>query len=579
MTLDLINSEEAWNDGLISVDDVCIKIIDDEYSRIWESSQLSGSSSPIVKQNTSSAVESLSSETCVRISRTDSLEEGEVRDEEESRVSECVKENDILKITPSKDDATKITPIQEDTTDDDIIEEYVSLAKPTVKMAIKRKSYKNLPSQYVCKVCDRLFSQGTEVSAHVFSFHLQGISESIWQELYTDSNNSLICIECGVKHDKITFAKLHQYTEHKRELKRKMEEKGLDWRNLLDYIQFKVTEDMIAEDEVDSEISSSNVITNTENDSKVISGDNKSLSDGVDPSENCDVSNLIPPVHLAETLGVKENVVEVGGPCSKAENGSDSDDGIRLCTEGRGSVCKKNDSHSLNEKHQNAAKCDVTTIHGEIGCPFLNCRERKSTLSDLVDHYIENHEHSISKLLLMRKLSPDRFVSSDTNITSIHILGEKREVTCCSLCEIPFIDNMLLSQHVANHSDENVTQCEYCRIFIKVEEQEIHQLSCQYKDELIKIENIINSHNTVKSLPPSQQLSDQKTFLCTHRHGGCMESFSGKKLLHQHARKCRFRPNTSFTCNHDGCTKRYYYKQDFERHVIRQHTVETNKPS
>jgi len=58
---------------------------------------------------------------------------------------------------------------------------------------------------------------------------------------------------------------------------------------------------------------------------------------------------------------------------------------------------------------------------------------------------------------------------------------------------------------------------------------------------------------------------------CTHRPRGCMESFTEKSELHKHAKKCIYRPNTSFTCQHSGCSKRYYYKEDYEKHLVKYH--------
>jgi hypothetical protein len=54
---------------------------------------------------------------------------------------------------------------------------------------------------------------------------------------------------------------------------------------------------------------------------------------------------------------------------------------------------------------------------------------------------------------------------------------------------------------------------------------------------------------------------------CTHSRGGCAEVFPGKKELHTHAKKCKHKPNSSYACHIDGCNKRYYYKEDYEKHL------------
>merc|ERR1711970_1433840 len=108
----------------------------------------------------------------------------------------------------------------------------------------------------------KIFSTGAKVSAHVFMIHLQRMSDNVWQELYRESEGTSgnICLICEEMHERRTHAKLHQYSNHKRELKKKMEEKGQDWRNLLDYIQYKVTVDMINEEDLteSSEVESRN---------------------------------------------------------------------------------------------------------------------------------------------------------------------------------------------------------------------------------------------------------------------------------------------------------------------------------
>ena len=43
---------------------------------------------------------------------------------------------------------------------------------------------------------------------------------------------------------------------------------------------------------------------------------------------------------------------------------------------------------------------------------------------------------------------------------------------------------------------------------------------------------------------------------CTHARGGCEEVFNSIIEVHQHARKCRYRPSNSFPCSTQGCGKR-----------------------
>jgi len=56
---------------------------------------------------------------------------------------------------------------------------------------------------------------------------------------------------------------------------------------------------------------------------------------------------------------------------------------------------------------------------------------------------------------------------------------------------------------------------------------------------------------------------------CSHARGGCAKTFASRIEVHIHARKCQFRPSSSFRCSTHGCGKRYYYEEDFERHRLR----------
>jgi len=53
---------------------------------------------------------------------------------------------------------------------------------------------------------------------------------------------------------------------------------------------------------------------------------------------------------------------------------------------------------------------------------------------------------------------------------------------------------------------------------------------------------------------------------CSHARGGCAETFASMIELHDHARKCQFRPSNSFQCSTPGCGVKYYYEEDFKRH-------------
>merc|ERR1719228_1542752 len=246
-----------------------------------------------------------------------------------------------------------------DSSDDEIVEEYVS---------IKRKPPKLKQKHFSCKVCDMVFSSGTKVSAHVFIFHLRRMSDKIWSDLYTHGNNLKVCNLCGDKQEKTNMARLHQYSEHKRELKKKMEEKGEDWRNLLDFIQFKVSEEMINNEEVtESEIENSCPVEEDDipliideevtevvvkNDSQIEVYDNPFYEDIVkkdlqasDPitSSSGISASAVMPENIATSFSIGE---------------SDSDEGVKVCME-RSDVTAKKSSAAVDVHKANIDKSET----------------------------------------------------------------------------------------------------------------------------------------------------------------------------------------------------------------------------
>jgi len=186
------------------------------------------------------------------------------------------------------------------------------------------------------------------------------------------------------------------------------------------------------------------------------------------------------------------------------------------------------------------------------------------------------------------------------------MVGVVRDVFSCPLCPVQFVELQLQARHVTRHSDPAAVQCDHCRNFVKVGEKEQHQNVCFHKGEWKRIQEIENRQKssnaktfTSEPLPvvlntryeenvkPSTSSASTvvvttgqeknkmqvpgKVYPCTHRPMGCKETFTDKAELHKHARKCIHRPDTSFACQHGSCTKRYYYKEDYEKHIARYH--------
>jgi len=473
-----------------------------------------------------------------------------------------------------------------ESSDDEVIEEYVSIIKRK-PLKVRHRSRNNAELDFACKVCDKVFLSGPKVSAHVFMFHLQRMSDTVWQELYTtnSTSNTKVCRLCGDKQDRNRLAKLHYYTQHKRDLKTKMEEKGQDWRNLLDYIQFKVTEEMINDEEV----------TESEVESRACSRDEvydnpyyfeSSLSELEIPNQAEEEKQEIPSIDEIASGDVAVPLVAV---LNKPGEDSDSDDGVKFCTERRYVASKdklKADSPLKSQVEEEVPIVDKQEPNTQLLCTFFKCNESFKEMSTLVDHYLSNHQQSPLKLALVKTLAPDRFQQNTGLKATIALLGEVREVFCCPQCEVLFIEIQLQARHVARHSDPAAVQCSHCRNFVKVGERDQHQVVCINNGEWDRVQDLKTGQNAshVKQIPPvatvnvkifQEQASvpvSGKIYPCTHRQGGCNETFTEKKTLHEHARKCKHRPDTSYACHHIGCSKRYYYKEDYEKHVARFHS-------
>jgi len=468
-----------------------------------------------------------------------------------------------------------------ESSDEEVIEEYVSITKRK-PFKVRHRSRTNPHIDFACKVCDKMFDSGPKVSAHVFMIHLQRMTDTVWHDLYTTDTNSntKVCRLCGEKTDRTRLAKLHHYTQHKRNLKCKMEEKEQDWRNLLDYIQYKVTDEMINDEEVtESETESRSSSRNDVHDNPYYCESSRSQSELLNETEEEKVDN--PPI---EEISVPSLAV-----LKRRDEDSDSDDGVRFCTERRDEASKVkliSDStinRQVDEDLPNTENIDPTLY---LPCTFSKCIKTFNEMSAFVDHYLTSHQQSPIKLALVKTLAPDRYQNKTGLKATIALLGEVREVFSCPQCEVLFVELQLQARHVARHSDPAVVQCSHCRNFVKAGERDEHQNLCQNIGEWDRVQDLKNKQSApaVINIAPTTAVSKKsaqeeaavpvlgKIYPCTHRKGGCKDTFNEKKSLHEHARKCKHRPNTSYACQHAGCSKRYYYKEDYEKHVARFHT-------
>ena len=219
VTKDLIESDESWREGIVTVEDLCVEADED-----WEVSK--DGWKPVTK-HTSAATASSKPEPL-------QMEVFVLKKPENVEVHEKISNMENNKITETKDNNSS-----------EIIEEYVHIAQ---KKRITRS----------CNVCDKQFRTGTEVSSHLFHHHVHSMTDEVWSELFSESAANIF--QCLVCHKRIPFsasikAKLHIYNLHKKELKRKMDEKNVDWKNLLDFIRYDVVdnEEVIIEIDLEAE--------------------------------------------------------------------------------------------------------------------------------------------------------------------------------------------------------------------------------------------------------------------------------------------------------------------------------------
>jgi len=629
LPLELVESVEEWKTGILSFLDFCSPQDDDGFGYLSqhsskESNVEDSSSSKLQARLDKSPVRSPENKNIVHVPAELDEEDAPTElnaddavietindfisklDNESKETSQEISGTEIpgteIPVTHSDeakhDNNIKVVNSIDECSDDEVIEEFVSITK---RKPLKPKLRQKMPTEFVCQVCDKIFSSGAKVSAHVFMIHLQRMSDNVWQELYRESEGTSgnICLICEEMHERRTHAKLHQYSNHKRELKKKMEEKGQDWRNLLDYIQYKVTADMINEEdltessEVESRHGSIPEVYNNpfylECTSPVVTNSIPSCQTSIPVNQKHDKEakkEYMPPNTVAQ---VESNVVETKESkederkestenetkepgvnnvmVRNIQDVSDSDDGVQVMTSRNDHSKKLSEVDSIAEKGKvkDIEVPEPLPLKSKLPCPFPKCDEMFPDLPGLVDHYLETHPQSPLKLPIISSLAPER-IKRKGDMVTVSISGEDKVLLPCQHCEAQFTELSLLTRHVNRHKDSAAVQCDHCRNFVKVEEKQQHQLVCLHKGELEKI-RILKAPLSPLAIPRI------KLHQCTHKQVGCAEVFTEKKDLHDHARKCRFRPKTNFSCQHTGCKKRYYYKADYDRHVAKFHAT------
>ena len=181
----------------------------------------------------------------------------------------------------------------------------------------------------------------------------------------------------------------------------------------------------------------------------------------------------------------------------------------------------------------------------QLPCPYLGCSQNFSLKTELLQHYLSLHRGSPWTLEVLEILSDEKYDPADT----ASLPSGTSRVRRCQICPAS-LEESLYSDHCSLHQDpRELTQCPHClRFFLSQSEVESHQ--CPQYQERERIQRLAS--HVQGGLP------------CNH---GCGEKFSDKGSLHSHAKTCSRRPANSFLCSVKGCRRKFYYTEDFEKHV------------
>ena len=307
----------------------------------------------------------------------------------------------------------------------------------------KRRGTPDLGSS--CKVCDMEFSHPREVSRHVFLTHLEHhkeITNEVWRCLYATKGETqtYVCSVCNCEKENEQFAKLHIYNKHKRNLKKMMDKKKIDWKNLLDFIGYNISERSLQEDESDFEME--------------------------------DLGNNSPGIAIATT---ELNIDSV----SKADKETES-----IETREEGEIRDEDTEKNLPSLYR---------------CPLNGCKETfpksKSGKRQLLTHYLTTHRESTLAYQLVETLMPGKIpFTKDVTVYKVNLNNDGRpEVFHICSCLATFRTEQALEDHqklcLPNTAEMLQERCKHCLGIFKFCSEHIAQ-ECAHIDELKRIRDL-----------------------------------------------------------------------------------------
>ena len=436
----LLDSDEAWSEGVLCEDDFCSPR--HEFQPVKPSAPASLAAlhdcNPL-SSGGSSPLSSPSPQSSTPVPNPSSAgPKSSSRSPPRAPAPPILRENPLF--SPGSEDEVEEQSPKSGSGDDDIIEDYAF---------INTKTKSRRPSQELglsCKVCDLECSNPHNVSRHVFLTHLEHheeITKKVWRCLYTQQDDKFCCTICNKKTETEQFAKLHIYNKHKRDLKKMMDRKKIDWKNLLDFIGYNVSENKIQEDESDFEM------------------------------EDCD-SGKNSPVLVVST---KES--KITDAVSNANERPELKDSLE-----EGEIRDEEDEKTKKESSQSV-------------CPFNGCQEgfykTKIGKRKLVTHYLTTHSESTLSYHLVETLMPGK-VSKSSHFNKLNLKKDMEYFYLCtkSSCLATFRTLQALDDHrklCLPDTAEMLKKCEHCLGIFKFCQEHIAK-ECVHVGELSRIRDL-----------------------------------------------------------------------------------------
>ena len=152
---------------------------------------------------------------------------------------------------------------------------------------------------------------------------------------------------------------------------------------------------------------------------------------------------------------------------------------------------------------------------------------------------------------------------------------ESKKLFFCRLTEeCAFVTESIkiIQQHEKYHQQDNRKQCGKCSVFF--ESRSIlkdHAKTCCFDKFIARIDALKVSLGMVTIKKEPRRPYEAPSLSCTHQVKGCAQMFSDRRILHDHASKCEFRPKKFGTCHVCIPARSYFYEKDYNDHFNKKH--------